>query len=74
MYQMTLNQNHHCYTIHQRKRNAIIRKSVVNIGKMTRQTHHRATILICPTTLITDASDVIGKAIRKRFQSNYAHV
>ena len=43
--------------VNQRKRNAIRRKIVVNTGKMTRQTHHLATILIRPTIVITDASD-----------------
>ena len=43
------------------------KKSVVSIGKMNRQTHFRATILILPITVITDASDAkirnIGKMI-----------
>ena len=33
--------------------------------KMTRQTHHQATILIRPMTVITDASDVKRRAIGK---------
>ena len=32
------------------------KKSVVNSGKMTRQTHHRATILFCLTLVITDVN------------------
>ena len=47
------------------KRNAIKRRSVVNTGKMTHQTHHRATIMIHPTTTITDTNDVRGKATEK---------
>ena len=63
--QMTHTQTHHCKTRHQRKINAIRIKDVVNTVKMTRQTHHRATIRIRLTTVITDASNVIGKAIKK---------
>ena len=33
---------------------------------MTRQTHHRATILIYPMSVITDASDIKRKSIGKR--------
>ena len=47
---------------------------VVNTGKMTRQTHQQATIMILPRTVITDASDVRGKATGKRIRSHYAHV
>ena len=73
-YQTTWTQNHHHQTRHQRKRNAIRRKSIVNTGKMTRQTHHRATILIRPMTVITEASDAKRRAIRKRIPSNYAQL
>ena len=64
--QTTRTQNHHFQTHYQRKINVIRRKSVVNKGKMTRQTHHRATILILPTEVITEANDGRGKAIEKR--------
>ena len=50
------------------------KKSVVKTGKMTRQTHHRATVLIRPKTVITDANNVRGKEIGKMIRSNYAHV
>ena len=33
------------------------KKNVVSAGTMTHQTHHRATIMIRPMTVITDASD-----------------
>ena len=61
-YQMTQTQTHHFQAHHQRKIITIKRKIVVKMGKMTRRTHQRATILICQTTLITDVNDV-----------NYAH-
>ena len=32
---------------------------------MTRQTHHRATIIIRPTTVIKDKNDEKGRAIKK---------
>ena len=67
---MTRIHTHHCQTYLQRKRNTIRRKSVVNTKKMIRQTHHRATIMIHPKTVITDANDVKEKAIL----SNYTHV
>ena len=41
------------------------RKSVVSIGKMTRQTHLRAMILIRPMTVIIDASNATIINIRK---------
>ena len=50
------------------------KKSVINTGKMTRQTHHRSTILVHPTTVVIDVSEVRGRAIRKSMRSNYAHV
>ena len=50
------------------------KKSVINIGNMTCQTHHRATILIRPTTVIIDANGVRGRATREIIRSNYAHV
>ena len=43
----------------------IRRKSVVSTGKKNRQNHHRATILIRPMTVITDASDVKRRPIGK---------
>ena len=61
-YQMILTQNHHCQYGHRRKINAIRRKIVINTGNMTHQTHHRATIIIRPTIVITDANYVTGKA------------
>ena len=60
-YQMTRTQNHHRQTHHQRKRKATRRKSVVNTGDMTRQTHNQPTILILQMTVITDTSYVRGK-------------
>ena len=50
------------------------KQNVVNIRKMTRQTHHRATILIRPMTMITDKSDIRGNMMEKKIRSNYAHV
>ena len=73
-YQMTQIQAHHFQTRYQRKINVIRRKSVVNTGNMTCQTHHRATIIIRPKTVITDASYTGGTLIGKRIRSNYAHV
>ena len=63
---MTRTQTHNFQTLHQRKRNATRRKSVGNIGKMTRQTHHQAAILIRPTTVIKYASDARGRATGKK--------
>ena len=63
---MTQTQKHHCQTRHQRKRNVIRRKSVVNTGEMTRQTHHQATIMTQLKTVNTDVSNASGKAIGKR--------
>ena len=51
--------------VNQRERNAIIIKSVEKTRRMTCQTHHRATILIHPTIVITDANNVRGRAIEK---------
>ena len=65
---MTQTQTHHCQNHHQRKRNAIRRKSVRNTGKITCQTHHQATIMIRPTTVITDANDVREIVIEKRIR------
>ena len=48
-----------------RKWKARRRKSVVSIGKMTRQTHLRALTLILPMTVITDASDTTIRNIGK---------
>ena len=47
-----------------KKRNK--KKKNKNTRKMTRQTHLRATIMICPATVITDASEVRGETIGKR--------
>ena len=55
-----------------KKRKSRRRKSVVSIGKMTRQTHLRATTLILPMTVITDASDATIRNTRKRIRSDYA--
>ena len=41
---------------------------------MISQTHHQATIMICPTIVITDANDVRGRVTGKNIRSNYAHV
>ena len=57
-----------------KKRNAIRRQSIGNTGKMTRLTHHRATIVIRQTTVITYANNVRARAIGQIIQSNYAHV
>ena len=73
-YQMTRTQTHHFQTHNQIKTDAIRRKSVVNTGKITRQTHNQATILIHPKTVVTDAHDVRGKVIGKSIRSNYYHV
>ena len=72
-YQINRTQTHHCNTRHRRKINTIRRNSVVNTGKIICQNHCQATILIRPMILITDASDVRGRAIRKSIRSNYAH-
>ena len=42
-------------------------KSVVNTRKMIRQTHHRSTILIRTTSVITDTNDIRGRATRKKY-------
>ena len=55
-----------------KKRNK--KKNVVKTGKMTCQTHLRATILTFPMTVITYASNIKRRAIGKRTRSNYAHV
>ena len=65
---MTRIQTHQRQACHQRKGNATRRKSVVYTGRMTHQTHCQATIMICPTTVITDASDVGRKATGKRIR------
>ena len=62
-YYMTQTHNHYCQNRHQRKINAIRRKIPGKTRKMTRQTHHRATILIRPMKVITDASDVRRRSI-----------
>ena len=80
-YQRNRIQTHHCQThywtnlicrmiaipVNKFKINAIGRKSVINTRKGTRQTHCQE-ILIHPTTVNTDASDIkrraIGKSIR----------
>ena len=64
---MTQTHNHYCQNRHQRKINAIRRKILGKTRKMTRQTHHRATILIRPMTVITDASDIKRRSIRKNY-------
>ena len=74
MYQMTRTHNHYCQTRHQRKKIVIRRKSVKNTGKMTRQTHHQASILISPMTVIADSSNVRRGDIGKKIRSNYAQV
>ena len=50
------------------------KKNVINTRKMIRQTHHRATIMICPTIVIIESNDVRGRETVKMIQSNYAHV
>ena len=67
-YHITRTQTHHCHTCHQRKINAMRRKSVIKTGKMTRQTHLRATILTCPMTVVTGSSDIKIRAIGKMIQ------
>ena len=79
-YQGTRIQTHHCeiyqrnlifqmtpIQVNQIKRNAIRRKNVKNKINRTRQTHRRA-ILIRPTTVITDANDVRGRAIGSKIR------
>ena len=53
-----------------KKKNAIRRKSVVSIRKMTRQTNLRLMNLILLMTVITDASDAKIRNIVKRIRSN----
>ena len=55
------------------KNKSIRRKSVVNTRNRTPQTRRQA-ILILPTTVTTEASDVKRRAIGKRVRSNYPHV
>ena len=50
-----------------RKKKRMKKKSVVSIGKMTRQTHLGAMILIRPMTVIIDISDTTIRNIRKRY-------
>ena len=71
---MTRTHTHNFQTCHQKKINAIRRKIVGNTGMMTRQTHHRVTILIRRTTVITDANKLRGGAVRKGIRLNYANV
>ena len=54
--------------INQSKRNTIRRKGFRKTRKMNCQTHHRAAVLIRPTIVITDANDIIGRAIFKNDQ------
>ena len=49
-----------------KKKKSKKKKSVVSIGKMTHQTHLRATTLILPMIVITDASDATIRNTRKR--------
>ena len=51
--------------VNQTKINAIKRKSVRKTRKITRQTHHRANILIRPKIVIKDANNVRLRAIGK---------
>ena len=79
---LTWTQNLHCQIrqryLHriqeQRKRKEKRRKNVVSIGKMTRQTHLRATTLILPMTVITDARDAKRRNIGKMIRSNNAQL
>ena len=67
-------QRHLHWTQEQRKIKARRRKSVVSIGKMTRQTRLRATTLILPMTVITDASDGKRRNTGKIIRSNNAQL
>ena len=58
----------------QRKIKARRRKSVVSIGKMTRQTHLRATTLILLISVIIDTSNAKRRNIGKSIRSNYAQL
>ena len=49
-----------------KKNNRDKKKNVVKTGKMTCQTHLRSTIQTRPMTVITDASGIKRRAIRKR--------
>ena len=49
-----------------KKKKSKRRKSVVSIGKMTRQTHLRAMILIRPMTVITDVNNAKIRNTGKR--------
>ena len=72
-----IRQRHHHWTQEQRRINARIRKSVVSIGKITCQTHLRATTLILLIKFITDASDASDakiRSIRKGIQSKNAQL
>ena len=71
---MTRTQNHHRQTRHRSRINVISRKEVKNTGNTTRQTHHQATILNPPMTVITDASNNKRRDTQKRIQSNYAKI
>ena len=71
---MTQTQTHNFQNNHERKRNTIRRKSVVNTRKMIRQTHHQASIMMNIMIVITDANYVRGRAIEKRILSNYAPI
>ena len=62
---MTWTQTHNFQALHQRKRNTIRRESVLNTGNIIRQTHCHTTILIRPTTVITDANKGRIRVIKK---------
>ena len=57
-----------------KKNKSTKKKSVVSIGKMTRQTHLRATTLIIPMSVITDAIDTKIRNTGNWIQSNYAQL
>ena len=57
-----------------RKIKARRRKIVVSIGKMTRQTHLRATTLIIPMIVIKDARNATIRNTVKRKRSDYVQL
>ena len=66
--------SHRHLTREKGKRSARIRKSVVSIGNMTRQTHLQAMIMISPMKVIKNLSNSKIRNIGKRIQSDYAQL
>ena len=57
-----------------KKKKSTKKKSVISIGKMTCQTHLRATTMILLMKVITDASDATIINTGKRNRSDYAQL